>query len=402
MRHTHALLASFAISLLAACADEPSAPVLKPQLDVATGQEFSFITGPIQTLSDYDAFVAATGATLRIDPNWIGGQWLYNWTWGNPYEMNGLKVDYYPYDRWNLGIAIGERTPLLPGREFTFNGDDNMVITTDGLVYALGIFVVDNTLVEPSGTYRGLDSRWSVVLYDLNDGEVGRFNVDPPANQKFFVGIKSDIPFHKAVFVESPADYYGENDFWGKIYATPPNVPPTVSLLGATLIQGERFASNVVIADDDGIRWSVAVDFGDDGNAAFTSMQKVAPVDHLYDLPGDYSIAVVVTDDRLGVGTTSALVHILSLEQGAAVLQETVNTIVSAGALSTQDAKPLLESINAALAAISSGNSTAALGKLGAFDNKVNALANSRRITAATQKQLLDFSARLQQRLHKK
>lgn len=49
-----------------------------------------------------------------------------------------------------------------------------------------------------------------------------------------------------------------------------------------------------------------------------------------------------------------------------------------------------------ALAALEKGNTDAALGKLGAFDNKLGALLKSKRISQADYQTLIDYSKRLQ------
>ena len=110
-------------------------------------------------------------------------------------------------------------------------------------------------------------------------------------------------------------------------------------------------------------------------------------------------MTVSVKDDDGGIGTTTATVTVQTSAQGAQQLVGTIGTMVTTGAVASADAKVLTGMVQSAQAAIEKGNTNAALGKLGAFDNKVAALENSGRITTSTATTLTAASGGVQKSL---
>jgi hypothetical protein len=60
-----------------------------------------------------------------------------------------------------------------------------------------------------------------------------------------------------------------------------------------------------------------------------------------------------------------------------------ITALVTGGAISASDAAPIVTSLNQAIASLNRGNTNSAKGQLGAASNKVNALVNSHRLSAA-------------------
>lgn len=174
------------------------------------------------------------------------------------------------------------------------------------------------------------------------------------------------------------------------------NVAPLVSTLpAAEILVGETYSSSGSFMDPGADSWSAMVDYGA-GSTPVPLTGKTFSLQHTYASAGTFTVVVRITDDDGSVGETSATVRVLSPAQGTAQLNQQIESLISSGGITSQDAKPLTELLSGAIDALNRGNPQAALGKLTAFDNRVNALLQSRRISAADATKLHDYSRRLQ------
>lgn len=168
------------------------------------------------------------------------------------------------------------------------------------------------------------------------------------------------------------------------------NPPPVVApFAGATIYAGETYTASGSFSDPVAETHTATVDYGS-GPTALALDGTSFTLSHQYADAGSYTVAVVVTDQDGGTGSASAVVTVLS---PAAAAQAAADAV--AAMLPAQEAAPLIESLTSASAAIERGNVTAASGKLGAFDNKVEAMLKSRKIDAATAEALKSYSRRV-------
>jgi hypothetical protein len=477
-----ALIGAVAAALFG-CTEAPTAPSHPlPQFDVAPGAEILALTGPIQATGDFAQFTSATGAVLLTDHTAQANlSWDGSWWRADPYTPNGLSIRKLNSQGWGRAV-VNEKTPLLAGREMTFDADEGFAVSWRRPMDHFGIWILDNTLISISGTGKvGTDSRWTVTLLNASGQTVGSLRVDPPVNQAYFLGVTSDVPFTQIRFWEEPINgsytpTY-ENDFFGSIYmnetvpqivvptawvegsplpigitdadgdelttacfqldwewgeyvqfdcANPPtfaddmevdlyitvddgfvqlqkgfwvwiaNVAPVVTSVGdAELFPGETWSAAGTFTDPGADTWSATVDFGDGTSMPIDLDGKAWSVEHVYAMPGTYHVDVAVTDDDGGAGHGTGTIHVLSPAQGGEVLRTLMKDYVSAGALDAREAKALEESVTGVVAALAKGDKQAALGKLGAFENKLNALLNSGRIRPAAHASLTDYAKRL-------
>ena len=153
-----------------------------------------------------------------------------------------------------------------------------------------------------------------------------------------------------------------------------PNISPAVSgLPGATLLPGEGYAASGSFADPDPDAWTATVDYGDGGGAQALALSGGAfSIAHTYGAAGDFTVAVTVSDNDGGAGSSAATVHVLTGQQAIDVL----------GGMDGMS-HPLQVKLDAAKASLDRGNETPALNQLGAFLNQVGALVRSGQMTAA-------------------
>ena len=178
------------------------------------------------------------------------------------------------------------------------------------------------------------------------------------------------------------------------------NAAPVVSAFaGATILVGETYTASGTFSDA-GVADTHTATVSWGGAAQPLALAGGAfSLSHQYTTAGIYTVTVSVTDDDGATGTKTATVTVLSPAQGAQQLIGSVSTLTSAGSIASTDAKVLTGMVQSAQAAIERGNTQAALGKLGAFDNKVGALENSGRITTATATTLTTASGGIQKSL---
>lgn len=169
-----------------------------------------------------------------------------------------------------------------------------------------------------------------------------------------------------------------------------PNAVPAVSAFaGATILRGETYASAGSFADPDPDQWTATVDYGDGGGAQPLALSGggAFSLTHTYAAAGVFTATVAVSDNDGGTGTRGAQVTVWSAQQGIQALAQQV------GALGLGN--PPLNPLTNAIASLDRGSTGAAVNQLNAFLNQVQALVNSRRLTAAQADELTAFTNRI-------
>ena len=109
-----------------------------------------------------------------------------------------------------------------------------------------------------------------------------------------------------------------------------------------------------------------------------------------------FALTVQVTDNGVPALSSTAVITInvtkvaVTAQQQINLLGANVQSLVSAGSLDKGQANALTASLNAATAKLSQGNTTAAVNTLNAFINKVQALIQSKNLSAANGQKLID------------
>jgi hypothetical protein len=112
-------------------------------------------------------------------------------------------------------------TDLLDGYEFGVSGAENINITFGTPVTAFGIWMQDGYAVGDIGA-PGKDSRFTFTFY-AGAVVVKSFEVDPPIDEAFFVGLALEqsvdrLEVREVGSTDDLYDQYNENDFFGVIY----------------------------------------------------------------------------------------------------------------------------------------------------------------------------------------
>jgi len=178
------------------------------------------------------------------------------------------------------------------------------------------------------------------------------------------------------------------------------DVAPVVSSLpNAVLITGESYNASGTFSDPGLDSWSAMVDYND-GSApsAVVLNGKSFTLSHIYHSAGQFRPTITVDDGSLQ-GAATATVTVQTPLAATQRLASSVQSFASAGAIVSQDAQPLLASLDAAQKQIARGNDQPALNELQAFINKVNAAAMTGRMTTAAATQLTDLASRIQRAL---
>lgn len=176
------------------------------------------------------------------------------------------------------------------------------------------------------------------------------------------------------------------------------NVAPTVDAgSDYTLIEGEMLVSAGSFTDPCSFdTWTATVDYGDgSGTQALSLNGNSFSLSHSYTVPGNYTLTVQVTDDDGGVGIDTATIEVLSTQQAVGNVVNDVTTLTNSGTLSTDQSSGLTSKLEAALESIDTGNPNAAINKLEAFINQVNALINAGALSPTEGQALIDEANRL-------
>jgi probable HAF family extracellular repeat protein len=175
------------------------------------------------------------------------------------------------------------------------------------------------------------------------------------------------------------------------------NVAPTIAPLGgATLIAGESYSVSGSFTDPGADTWSATVDYGTGtGPQPLALSGQAFNLANTYLVAGTYTVTVSVDDGDGGITRTSATITVQSPSQAAQAATATITSLVTAGALAASEASTLNASLLAASATLARGNTTAGINQLRAFQNKVDAMLGSGRISAVTAQTLKDAAQRI-------
>jgi PKD repeat protein len=166
--------------------------------------------------------------------------------------------------------------------------------------------------------------------------------------------------------------------------ATVSNVAPSInSFDGATLLPGETYSTGGSFVDPGADPWSATVDYGDGSGVNSLALTGMSfSLSHTYSTAGTFTVTVAVSDDD-ATATRTQTVTVLTAVQALQNELALIDQIAAAGGLSSGNANSLRAKINAAIAALGRGDTSAALGQLNAFLNQIDALAGSGSLSAA-------------------
>jgi subtilisin family serine protease len=163
--------------------------------------------------------------------------------------------------------------------------------------------------------------------------------------------------------------------------ASIPNIAPAIAAFpGATLLPGETYTASGSFADADPDTWTATVNYGDgSGGRPLALSGKSFSLSHRYTAAGSHPVTVTVSDDDNGTGSRTATVTVLTPQSGIQALMGQVSRLNLPAVSTTALQAPL----QAAVAALDSGNRTAATQQMEAFVLQVDALVRSGRVSAA-------------------
>jgi PKD repeat protein len=163
-----------------------------------------------------------------------------------------------------------------------------------------------------------------------------------------------------------------------------PNISPAVSAVpGATLLRGETYAGAGSFADADPDTWSATVSYGDGSGVqplALTA-EKGFSLAHTYSASGVFTVAVTVSDDDGGAGTSTARVTVYSPQQAIDVLR----------GMNGAPEHPLANAADA----LARGSTGAAVNEIRAFLQQVRAQVTSGRLSADDGAALEEYAGRI-------
>jgi subtilisin family serine protease len=171
-----------------------------------------------------------------------------------------------------------------------------------------------------------------------------------------------------------------------------PNIVPAISFAGATILQGETYATNGSFADADPDSWTGSVDYGDATAATALTLSAVKQfsLSRRYMNAGAHSVTVAVNDDDGGNGASTQTVTVWTPQQGiAGLLLEEIDprSALASVQQQAQDADgnmtSLAAKLEATIASLDREQSHTALNQLAAFVNHVQALMKSGKVAAA-------------------
>ena len=179
------------------------------------------------------------------------------------------------------------------------------------------------------------------------------------------------------------------------------DVAPSVAPLpGASLIAGESYDATGTFADPGVETWTATVNYGDGVSGALPLAGKSFTLGHTYASAGRFSLTVSVTDDGGAMGSAIASVNVVTPFAATQGLAQQLQLLAESGAVTPQEVRPLLASLDAASKQIQRGDDSSASNQLGAFANKLNAEVISGRMSADAAQQMTAMVVRIQRVLH--
>jgi PKD repeat protein len=177
--------------------------------------------------------------------------------------------------------------------------------------------------------------------------------------------------------------------------STVSNVAPVVlSFAGATLLPGETYSTSGSFTDPGVDTWSATVDYGDGSGTQVLALQnKTFSLSHTYTAVGTFTTTASVFDgDDTGVG--SQTVTVISTLQGVGDLKNLVTQLITDGTLPKGNGGSLTAKLGAAAQQLQLGG-TAGINELNAFNNEVDALVRSGRLSLADANTLKTLATRI-------
>ena len=162
------------------------------------------------------------------------------------------------------------------------------------------------------------------------------------------------------------------------------NVAPVIaSLAGATLLAGETYTATGSFTDPGSDPWTATVDYGDgSGVNSLALTGKTFALSHTYPAAGTFTVTVRVSDDDVTSSRTST-VTVLAPAQAVGNAIALVDALAEDGKLDAGNANSLRVKLEGARHSLEDDNTTAALGKLRALLNELDALVRSSRLSDA-------------------
>jgi DNA/RNA endonuclease G (NUC1) len=160
------------------------------------------------------------------------------------------------------------------------------------------------------------------------------------------------------------------------------NVAPVIaSFAGATLLPGETYAASGSFTDPGSDSWTATADYGDgSGVTPLALTGKTFALSHTYAAAGTFTVTVRVSDDDVTT-SRSATVIVLSPSQAIGNAIGLVDALADDGKIDAGTANSLRVKLEGAGRSLDDANTTAALGKLRALLNELEALVRSDRLS---------------------
>jgi DNA/RNA endonuclease G (NUC1) len=169
------------------------------------------------------------------------------------------------------------------------------------------------------------------------------------------------------------------------------NVAPVVdSFTGGTILRGETYSTAGSFTDPGADVWTGSVNYGDGASSGFTPSGHSFTLSHTYADAGTFTVTVSVADGA-ATGTKAATVVVKTAAQGIPDLDAAVLAL----GLAKGPSNSLQVKLTNAAKHLRDGNTAAAKNVLQAFMNEIEALEQSRRISARSAAQLVDYAQRL-------
>jgi DNA/RNA endonuclease G (NUC1) len=172
------------------------------------------------------------------------------------------------------------------------------------------------------------------------------------------------------------------------------DVPPSISsLTGATLLQGERYATSGSFTDPDLNSWTATVDYGDgSGTQALALAGKSFQLGHTYASAGSFTLTVSVNDGEIA-SSAHAGVLVETPLQGIGHLSTDLDAI--AASLNSAAVGSLRAELQVADSELRKAHPVAAQASLAAFVTELTVLTRTGRLSTAQSAPIIAYAQRV-------
>ena len=168
------------------------------------------------------------------------------------------------------------------------------------------------------------------------------------------------------------------------------NCAPVVSAFpGATILVGETYTSQGTFTDAATDSWTGSANYGDGSVQPMPITGTSFQLSHRYTTAGTFTVTATVRDQFAAAGSASATVSVQSSLKGA----QNLAAMLTAAQLANPNS--LQAKLDAALKQLGSGHGTPAANQLGAFENELQAMVQSGRVSQAAAAPLLAYAERV-------